>query len=109
LALVPDAFIVQGDLDPPLQVQLLAQDGSAPDLTGKTVTCIVRPANGCRGPSKTTLASTDYLDRRGGFVQHAWVAPETQDPGLLLVSFNDGTVTYPADSWYLVRVTPRLG
>lgn len=101
----PDLFVVQGDLAPPYQKQLLDQFGNAPDLTGKTVTCTVRPADQC-GRGHTTTAAV--LDAKGGYVQHVWVAPETAAPGLLLVSFNDGAVTYPSDGWYHVRVTPKL-
>jgi hypothetical protein len=103
--MVPDQTIVQGDLGPPLQVQL----PGFPDLTDKTLTCLVKPANGCRGAHKTTLAGSDVLDAKGGFVQHPWVSPETQDAGLLLVTFNDGTVTYPEDDYFRVQVTPKLG
>lgn len=106
---LPDQTIVQGDLNPPFQKQLLLPDGkTAPDLTGKTLTCRVKPASGCRSVSVTTLLASDVLDAKGGFVQHRWVAPETESPGTLLIAFNDGTVTYPEDGWYIAKVTPKL-
>lgn len=103
--MLPDQTIVQGDLNPPFQIQL----PGGPDLTGKTLTCTVRPANGCGGANKTTLAGSDVLDVKGGFVQHRWVAPETANAGLLLITFNDGSMTYPSDDYYRVQVTPKLG
>ncbi len=107
---LPDHTLVQGDLAPAFQKQLLNPDGkTAPDLTGKTLTCRVKPENGCRGVNVTTLDPTqDYIDRKAGFVQHRFVAPETDQPGILLVAFNDGSVTYPEDGWYTVKVTPKL-
>lgn len=101
----PELFVVQGDTAPSFFKQLLDQNNAAPDLTGKTVTCTVKPEDGCRRASTTTAT---VVDARGGYVRHDWVAAETQSPGLLLVSFNDGSVTYPADGWYHVRVTPKL-
>lgn len=107
--MIPDQTIGQNDLAPAFPVQLLNPDGkTAPDLTGKTMTCRVRPANGCRAANVTTLAGSDIIDAKGGYVQHRWVAPETQDPGTLLVTFSDGTVTYPEGRYYLVKVTPKL-
>ncbi len=107
---VPDGEVRQGDTAPPAQVQLLGADGTAPDLTGKTVTCTVRPADGCGGASKTTLdPAQDYIDRKGAYVQHRWLATETARPGLLLVTFNDGMVTYPPGDFFRYQVTPKLG
>lgn len=104
--MIPDQTIVQSDsAPPPLQVQL----PGGPDLTGKTLTCLVRSANGCDGANKTTLAGTDLIDAKGGYVQHRWVASEIQQPGLLYVTFNDGGQTYPSDGYYHVQVTPKLG
>lgn len=105
-----DLIIGQGDSSPPpLQKQLLDAAGNAPNLTGKTVTCTVQAQNGCGGVhSVTTLAAGDVIDAVGGFVQHQWVAVENAQPGLLLVSFNDGSVTYPVGRYFRVRVTRKL-
>lgn len=108
---VPDQVIVQGTTSPPLRVQLLGFEGKAPDLTGKTVTCTVQSSGQCGGggATKSTLLASDVLDAKGGYVQHRWSVIETANAGLLLVTFNDGAVTYPADDYFRVQVTPKLG
>lgn len=81
--MTPDAEIGQYDLLPAFQRQLLNEDGTVPDLTGKTVVFKVRTPGCCPRELETPAG---VLDAVGAFVQHDWMLAETLTPGILYVS-----------------------
>lgn len=106
----PDFPIRQGNLLPLLDFQLLNQDGTAPDLTGLTVTFTMRPVAGCGGPIVSGAAA--IIDAKGGFVEYTWQARDTDVPGLYIGEFTTviggKPLSFPNQGYVLVRVTPKV-
>lgn len=110
--MTPDAEIGQYDLLPPFQRQLLNEDGTPPDLTGKTVIFRVLTPGCCPRELRSTAT---IVDARGAYVSHDWQPIETQTPGILyvyaLVTESGGDPrSYPPPplGFWTVRVLPQL-
>jgi hypothetical protein len=108
----PDFEIGQGDLLPPFQRQLLNADGTAEDLTGKTVIWRVRTPGCCARELESTGT---IVDARGGYVSHDWQAAETLTPGIVYVyavatAAGSEPRAYPPPplGCWTVRVLPQL-
>lgn len=69
--------IKQNDLLPPYRVQLL-QDGAPFDLTGYTVTFVMRLPG---APSAKVSAAAVVIDEENGIVEYRWAAGNTDTVG----------------------------
>lgn len=105
-----DMNIVQGDLLPAVQAQLLDGDGNPIDLTGCTVECRIKTGDASASEFTSTA---DILDATHGIVQHGWIAGETDAATLLLLQFVrvDGSgkrQTFPASRPLQISVDESL-
>ncbi len=106
-------FIVRvNDTDSDIRSTLRDVDGNPVNLTGATVRFRMRPAAGPASP--LTVDQPAVIDNAaGGEVHYAWVAADTDTPGLYLaewrVTFGDGTIeSFPNGAVLYVLVSEGL-
>jgi hypothetical protein len=110
--MTPDFELGQNDLLPPFPRQLLNTDGTAADLTGKTVLFRVQTP-GC---APRWIESTGTIvDARGGYASHDWAPAETLTPGICYVyavvtAAGQEPRAYPVFplGFWTVRVLPQI-
>ncbi len=105
-----DFFIKRGDRLPTLARTLQYQDGSAIDLTGCTVTWVMRTKVG--GEIKVSAPAT-IVSALEGRVEYAWASPDTSAVGEFVgewrVLYPDGkTLTVPTLNFVTVHVKESL-
>lgn len=71
-------FIKQGDLEPPLEIDV---SGSSGDLSGVTAWHVIGSRGGVAVFEDTAADFTPGTDPQSGTVKHTWAAGETDDLG----------------------------
>lgn len=119
-----DFFIGQGNRLPVINYQLFGPQTLAPnhggraarlpiDLTGCTVTFQMTGAEPCCSGAVISGAAT-ILDAKGGSVQYAWRAGETDRSGTYRATWtvrdaNGLLMDVPNSDYFLVRIRPKVG
>lgn len=121
-----DFFIGQGNRLPLITYQLLGPTAVPPnpvarkarlpvDLTGCTVTFRMEGAEACcHGVVIGTAGAVTILDAKGGAVQYAWAAGDTDRPGTYKATWIVRTAAglpmdVPNNGYILVRIRPKIG
>jgi BppU N-terminal domain len=107
---MPDLVLRQGDTTPALQQTILDASGNVVNLTGATVTFVMRALT-----STTPVVNTNatILNAANGTVQYSWAAADTATAGLYMGEFHvtlsgGGTYTYPNDGYLDIWIEDNL-
>lgn len=106
-----DLTVRQGDSLPAFPVTILDQNGYVFDLTGCTVTFVMRAMN---ASTPTVNAAATIVSAPAGTVQYAWGATDTATTGIYACTFqvvnttSGATYTFPNDGYLEVSIEENL-
>lgn len=107
-----DFYIKEGDLSPPLRVELLEDDGTPVNLTGSAVKFQMKPVG---GDTMTVDAAATIDSASDGHVSYNWSDGDTDETAYYNAVFavdygttGDYTETFPNDQYIVVKVDEPL-
>lgn len=105
-----DLTIRQGDTTPAFTTTVTDQSGDPLNLTGATVTFIMRALSAATPAVNAAMAITDAA---AGAVQYSWSSSDTETPGLYMAELHvtlegGGTYTYPNVGYLQIEVEESL-